>query len=118
MTDNRKPITHPETSSRHAGYRSDPHTGAVAVPIYPTTSFEFHDTGHAANLFALTELGTFYTPIMNPTCDVLEPRVLAFEVGAPVLVASSGQAASAISIQNIAGTAHTIVSSTYLYGGP
>src|SRR3546814_13812797 len=69
MTDNRKPSTHPETIALHAGYRSDPHTGAVAVPIYQTTSFEFHDTGHAANLFALKELGNIYTRIMNPTCD-------------------------------------------------
>ncbi|HEY9538520.1 MAG TPA: PLP-dependent transferase [Kiloniellaceae bacterium] len=117
MTDNRKPSTHPETIALHAGYRSDPHTGAVAVPIYQTTSFEFHDTGHAANLFALKELGNIYTRIMNPTCDVLEQRVAALEGGAAALAVSSGQAASAISIQNIAGTGDNIVSSTNLYGG-
>src|SRR3546814_18375790 len=109
MTDNRKPSTHPETIALHAGYRSDPHTGAVAVPIYQTTSYEFHDTGHAANLFALKELGNIYTRIMNPTCDVLEQRVAALEGGAAALAVSSGQAASAISIQNIAGPGANIV---------
>src|SRR3546814_7585754 len=107
----------PETIALHAGYRSDPHTGAVAVPIYQTTSFEFHDTGHAANLFALKEPGNIYTRIMNPTCDVLAQRVAALEGGAAALAVSSGQAASAISIQNIAGTGDNIVSSTNLYGG-
>src|SRR3546814_10527477 len=77
----------------------------------------FHDTGHAANLFALKELGNIYTRIMNPTCDVLEQRVAALEGGAAALAVSSGQAASAISIQNIAGTGDNIVSSTNLYGG-
>src|SRR3546814_21171646 len=103
MTDNRKPSTHPETIALHAGYRSDPHTGAVAVPIYQTTSFEFHDTGHAANLFALKELGNIYTRIMNPTCDVLEQRVAALEGGAAALEVSSGQSASALPTQHIAG---------------
>jgi len=112
-----KPTTHPETLVLHAGYRSDPHTGAVAVPIYQTTSYEFHDTGHAANLFALKELGNIYTRIMNPTCDVLEQRVTALEGGAAALAVSSGQAASAMAIQNIAGTGDNIVSATDLYGG-
>src|SRR3546814_672834 len=112
-----KSTTHPETLALHAGYRSDPHTGAVAVPIYQTTSFEFHDTGHAENLFALKELGNIYTRIMNPTNDVLEQRVTAIEGGAAALAVSSGQAASALAIQNIAGTGDNIVSSTDLYGG-
>jgi O-acetylhomoserine (thiol)-lyase len=117
MTDKRKASTNPETLALHAGFRSDPQTGAVAVPIYQTTSFEFQDTGHAANLFALKELGNIYSRIMNPTCDVLEQRVTAIEGGAAALAVSSGQAASAIAIQNIAGTGDNIVSSTDLYGG-
>ena len=117
MAKTSKSTTHPETLALHAGYRSDPHTGAVAVPIYQTTSYEFHDTGHAANLFALKELGNIYSRIMNPTCDVLEQRVSALEGGAAGLAVSSGQAASAISIQNIAGTGDNIVSATDLYGG-
>ncbi len=63
---------HPETIVLHAGYRSDPATNAVAVPIYQTTSYQFRDTEHAANLFGLKELGNIYTRIMNPTSDVLE----------------------------------------------
>ena len=69
----------PETIVLHAGYRADPTTGSVAVPIYQTTSYQFHDTAHAENLFALKELGNIYTRIMNPTTDVLEQRVAALE---------------------------------------
>src|SRR5882762_6634396 len=72
---------HPETIVLHAGYRSDPATNAVAVPIYQTTSYQFRDTEHASNLFALKELGNIYTRIMNPTGDVLEQRVAALEGG-------------------------------------
>jgi len=98
VTKTTKPTTHPETLALHAGFRSDPHTGSVAVPIYQTTSYEFHDTGHAANLFALKELGNIYTRIMNPTCDVLEQRMTALEGGAAALAVSSGQAASAMAL--------------------
>src|SRR5450756_2482251 len=64
--------SNPETIALHAGYRSDPTTTAVAVPIYQTTSYQFNSTEHAANLFALKELGNIYTRIMNPTQAVLE----------------------------------------------
>ncbi len=107
----------PETIALHAGYRADETTGAVAVPIYQTTSYQFRDTEHASNLFALKELGNIYTRIMNPTCDVLEQRVTALEGGAAALAVSSGQAASAISVQNIASAGDNIVSATDLYGG-
>jgi O-acetylhomoserine (thiol)-lyase len=111
------PTHHPETLVLHAGWRADPVTGAVAVPIYQTTSYQFADTEHAANLFALKELGNIYTRIMNPTNDVLEKRVAALEGGVAALALSSGQAASAIAIQNIARAGDNIVSSTDLYGG-
>jgi O-acetylhomoserine (thiol)-lyase len=108
----------PQTLVLHGGsYRSDPATGSVAVPIYQTTSYQFRGTEHAANLFALKELGNIYTRIMNPTCDVLEQRVAALEGGAAALAVSSGQAASAFAIQNIAQAGDNIVSSTDLYGG-
>ncbi|MEM9683695.1 MAG: PLP-dependent transferase [Pseudomonadota bacterium] len=107
----------PETQVLHAGYRADPTTGSVAVPIYQTTSFQFRDTEHASNLFALKELGNIYTRIMNPTCDVLEQRVAALEGGAAALALGSGQAASAFAIQNIAQAGDNIVSATDLYGG-
>ena len=108
---------HPETLALHAGYRSDPATGAVAVPIYQTTSYQFRDTDHAASLFALQELGNIYTRIMNPTTDVLEQRIAALEGGVAALAVASGQAASALAIQNLAVAGDNIVSSTDLYGG-
>jgi O-acetylhomoserine (thiol)-lyase len=108
---------HPETISLHAGWRADPATGAVAVPIYQTTSYQFHNTEHAANLFALKELGNIYTRIMNPTNDVLEKRIAALEGGVGALALASGQAASAFAIQNVARAGDNVVSSTDLYGG-
>lgn len=107
----------PETLALHAGYCADPATGSVAVPIYQTTSYQFESTEHAADLFALKQLGNIYTRIMNPTCDVLEKRVAALEGGATALALASGQAASAYSIQNIAQAGDNIVSATDLYGG-
>lgn len=107
----------PETQVLHAGYRADPATGAVAVPIYQTTSYQFRDTDHASALFALAELGNIYTRIMNPTTDVLEKRVAALEGGVAALAVASGQAASAFAIQNLAKAGDNIVSSTDLYGG-
>jgi O-acetylhomoserine (thiol)-lyase len=108
----------PQTLVLHGGtYRADPATGSVAVPIYQTTSYQFRGTEHAENLFALKELGNIYTRVMNPTCDVLEQRVAALEGGAAALAVSSGQAASAVAIQNITQAGDNIVSSTDLYGG-
>jgi O-acetylhomoserine (thiol)-lyase len=107
----------PETLALHAGWRADPSTGSVAVPIYQTTSYQFQSADHAANLFALKELGNIYTRIMNPTNDVLEKRVSALEGGVAALAVSSGQAASALSLQNLARVGDNVVSSTDLYGG-
>src|ERR1700678_4476050 len=106
-----------ETLALHAGWRADPSTGAVAVPIYQTTSYQFNSADHAANLFALKELGNIYTRIMNPTNDVLEKRIAALEGGVGALAVSSGQAASAFAIQNLARVGDNVVSSTDLYGG-
>jgi O-acetylhomoserine (thiol)-lyase len=88
----------PETIALHAGWRADEATGAVAVPIFQTTSYQFHDTEHAANLFALKELGHIYTRIGNPTTGVLEARLAALEGGVAALALSSGQAASAFAL--------------------
>ncbi|QAY96764.1 O-acetylhomoserine aminocarboxypropyltransferase [Methylovirgula ligni] len=107
----------PETLALHAGWRADPTTGSVAVPIHQTTSYQFHHTAHAENLFALRELGFIYTRIGNPTNDVLEQRVAALEGGAAALAVASGQAASAFALQNIASAGDNVVSSTDLYGG-
>ncbi len=109
---------HPETLSLHGGsYRSDSSTNSVAVPIYQTTAYEFNDTEHAANLFALSEPGNIYTRIMNPTNAVLEERVAALEGGVAALAVASGQAATTLSILNVAQAGDNIVSSTDLYGG-
>ena len=108
----------PETLALHGGdYRSDPSTTAVAVPIYQTTSYQFNSTEHASNLFALKDFGNIYSRIMNPTVDVLEKRVAALEGGVGALGVSSGQAASALSLQNLARAGDNVVSSTDLYGG-
>jgi len=109
--------THPETLALHAGWRADPATTAVAVPIYQTASFLFNSADHAANLFGLSELGNIYTRIMNPTNDVLEKRVAALEGGVAALAVASGQAASAFAVKNLARAGDNIVSSTDLYGG-
>lgn len=108
---------HPQTIVLHGGYRSDPATNAVAVPIYQTTSYQFASPEHAANLFALKELGNIYTRIMNPTCAVLEERVTQLEGGAAALALASGQAASLFAVQNICHAGDNFVSSTDLYGG-
>ena len=105
------------TQSLHAGQKADPTTGSRAVPIYQTTSYQFRDTEHAANLFGLKELGNIYTRIMNPTTDVLEQRVAALEGGSGALAHSSGQAAITAAIVNIAGAGDHIVSVAQLYGG-
>src|SRR5262245_65204545 len=108
---------HPETVVLHAGPRSDAATGAVAVPVFQTTSYAFRSSDHAANLFALKEFGNIYSRIMNPTCDALEQKVAALEGGVAALAVSSGQAASAIVIQNLCRPGDNVVSSTDLYGG-
>src|SRR5271168_4272066 len=114
MTDRK---LHPKTLALHAGWRADPSTGAVAPPIYQTTSYQFRSTEHASNLFALAELGNIYTRIGNPTTDILEQRMAALEGGVAALAVSSGQAATAFSVQNLARAGDNIVSSTDLYGG-
>lgn len=105
------------TRQLHAGQAPDPATGSRAVPIYQTTSYQFRDTEHAANLFALQELGNIYTRIMNPTTDVLEQRVASLEGGAAALAAASGHAAQIMAILTMCGAGDHIVSSSRLYGG-
>lgn len=106
-----------ETLVLHAGWRADPTTGSVAVPIHQTTSYQFNSTDHAASLFSLSELGNIYTRLQNPTTDVLEQRIAALEGGAAALGVASGQTASTMSVQNITRAGDNIVSSTDLYGG-
>ena len=106
-----------ETKQIHAGQTPDSVTHARALPIYQTTSYTFNDTTHAANLFALKELGNIYTRIMNPTQAVVEDRIAALEGGVGALLVASGQAAETMAILNIAEVGDHIVSSPSLYGG-
>ena len=113
-----------ETRQIHVGGEPDPATGARAVPIYQTTSFEFRDAAHAQNLFALAEIGNIYTRIMNPTQGALEARLSSLEggvttaVGLPgALVVASGQAAETLAILTLAENGDHIVASPSLYGG-
>ena len=112
-----KNYTNPETIGLHAGWRKDENTNSVAVPIHQTTSYQFDDCDHAANLFALSELGNIYSRIMNPTVAVLEDRIAALEGGVGALAVASGQAASAVAVQNLASNGDNIVASAHLYGG-
>lgn len=105
------------TRQLHAGQVPDPTTGSRAVAIHQTTSYQFRDTEHAANLFALRELGNIYTRIMNPTTDVLEQRIASLEGGAAALAASSGHAAQFMAITTLCEAGDHIVSSSRLYGG-
>lgn len=107
----------PETLLLHGGQEPDPVTGSRAVPIHRTTSFVFRDTEHAQNLFALKEAGNIYSRIMNPTVDVFEKRVALLEGGTAAVALSSGMAAIAFSILNIAGAGDEIVAASNLYGG-
>jgi len=106
-----------ETLAIHAGYKTDPMTKAVAVPIYQTAAYEFDNAQHGADLFNLVVPGNIYTRIMNPTQDVLEQRVTALEGGLASLALSSGQAATTYAILTIARAGANVVSVPQLYGG-
>jgi len=108
-----------ETLCIHGGYQPDPVTLSRAVPVYRTSSYQFKNTEHAANLFALKELGNIYTRLMNPTTEVLEKRVALLE-GAPELGGlgiASGTSAIFYSVINLAQAGDNIVSARNLYGG-
>ena len=105
------------TKALHAGYQPDPTTGARAVPIYQTTSYQFRDSDHAAALFALQEMGNIYTRIMNPTNDVFEQRMAALEGGVAALATASGQFAQLLTVTTLANAGDEIISAAALYGG-
>ena len=106
-----------ESLAIHGGQEADPTTGSRAVPIYQTSSYQFKDTDHAANLFALKEFGNIYTRIMNPTTDVLEKRMALLDGGVGALATASGQAAISLALFNIARAGDEIISADNLYGG-
>lgn len=106
-----------ETLAVHGGQAPDPVTGAIAVPIYRTTAYQFNDSEHARKLFALEEPGNIYSRIMNPTVDVFEKRIALLEGGTAAVALSSGMAAISFSILNIARAGDHIVAASSLYGG-
>lgn len=117
MTDQASSNWRLETIAVHGGYRPDPTTRAVAVPIYQTVAYAFDDTQHGADLFDLKVQGNIYTRIMNPTTDVLEQRIAALEGGIGALALASGQSAVTYAVQTIAEAGDNIVSASSLYGG-
>ncbi len=106
-----------ETKQVHAGQSPDPTTGAIALPIYQTTAYQFDDTQHAADLFSLAKPGNIYTRIMNPTQDAVEQRLAALEGGVGALLVSSGMAATHVALTNVAEVGDHIVAGSSLYGG-
>ena len=106
-----------ETLVLHGGQEADPTTGSRAVPIYQTTSYQFKNSEHAANLFGLKEFGNIYTRLMNPTTDVFEKRMALVDGGVGALAVSSGQSAITLALLNIAQAGDEIVSADNLYGG-
>lgn len=106
-----------ETIAIHVGYDKKAGNGEMAVPISQTTAYAFRDSDHAANLFALKELGPIYTRLTNPTTDILEQRFAQLEGGAAAICTSSGQAATFYSIANVAEAGDNILISDKLYGG-
>ena len=107
-----------DTIAIHSGQETaDPATGARAVPIYQTTSYLFKNTKHAANLFALKEVGNIYTRMMNPTTDIFEKRIAAIEGGAAALAVASGQAAETLALLSITQVGDEIIAANNLYGG-
>ena len=105
------------TLALHAGQVPDPTTGSRAVPIHQTTSYVFKSADHAADLFALKEMGFIYTRLMNPTTDVFEQRMAALEGGIGALGLSSGQQAITVALLNLVRAGQHIVSGAALYGG-
>jgi O-acetylhomoserine (thiol)-lyase len=107
---------HEQTLAVHAGYEKDAQ-GTMAVPIYMSTAYEFRDTEHAANLFALKELGNIYSRLMNPTTDVFEKRFAALEGGVAAIGTASGMAAIFYAIANVAEAGDNIIVAKQVYGG-
>lgn len=107
----------PETLALHQGFRADPSTNAVAVPIYQTASYAFNNTQHGADLFSLKVAGNIYTRLMNPTTDVLEQRMAALEQGIGAVVTSSGMAAISYAVETLTETGDNIIASNRIYGG-
>lgn len=106
-----------ETLQLHAGQEVEPTTLSRAVPLYQTTAYQFKNSEHGANLFALKEFGNIYTRLMNPTTDVFEKRIAALEGGVAALATASGHSAQFIALNNITSVGDNFVTTSFLYGG-
>jgi O-acetylhomoserine (thiol)-lyase len=107
-----------ETRQLHIGQENaDPVTDARAVPIYATTSFVFHNSGHAADRFGLRDAGNIYGRLTNPTQSVFESRIASLEGGSAALAVASGAAAISYTFQALAKAGEHIVASKTIYGG-
>jgi O-acetylhomoserine (thiol)-lyase len=105
-----------ETLALHHGYNQE-HTGAMAVPLYQTTAYDFGSAETAANRFALKELGPIYTRLNNPTTEIFENRFAAVEGGEAALATSSGQSAIFFAVANLAQAGENIIVAKKVYGG-
>ncbi len=105
-----------QTIALHAGYEKDSQ-GTMAVPIYMSTAYEFRDSEHAANLFALKELGNIYTRLMNPTSAVFEKRFAQLEGGVAAIATASGMSAIFSCIVNLCEAGDNILVANAVYGG-
>jgi len=105
-----------KTKALHYGYEKDAQS-TMAVPIYQTSAYEFQSTEHAANLFALKELGNIYSRLTNPTTDVFEKRFASVEEGVGAIATSSGMAAIFAIIANLCEAGDNIICSNKVYGG-
>ena len=105
------------TNQIHAGQTPDPVTGSISLPIYQTTAYQFRDTDHAAALFALKEFGYSYTRLGNPTQEAVENRLSILEGGVGSILFSSGMAATAMALMNVAEAGDHLVLSGNVYGG-
>lgn len=108
---------HKESVVIHGGYNKKEGYSSMAVPIVQSTAYAFRDAEHAANLFALKELGSIYTRLTNPTTEILEKRFAELEGGAAAICVASGQSAIFYAVINVAQVGDTILISDKLYGG-
>ncbi len=106
-----------KTKAVRFAYNPNEHLGAMSVPIYQTTAYEFRDSEHAANLFELKELGNIYTRLNNPTTDIFEKRFCALENGYGAVATASGTAAIFYTFANVAQSGDNILVAKQCYGG-
>ena len=105
-----------ETRCIQAGYT--PGNGEPRqIPIYQSTTFKYATSEEMGKLFDLEASGYFYSRLQNPTCDMVAAKICALEGGSAAMLTGSGQAATFMTIFNIAGVGDHVVASSAIYGG-